>query len=79
MPVILPEEHHETWLSGEAGKEVLVLVLEFILTRVRWVLAAQSPDLSYMSSYGGDPKTVRQVAEADHNGNICPALRSGSR
>jgi putative SOS response-associated peptidase YedK len=24
MPVILPEEHHDTWLSGEAGKEVLV-------------------------------------------------------
>ena len=23
MPVILPEEHHEAWLSGEAGKEVL--------------------------------------------------------
>jgi putative SOS response-associated peptidase YedK len=21
---ILPEEHHEAWLSGEAGKEVLV-------------------------------------------------------
>jgi putative SOS response-associated peptidase YedK len=24
MPVILREEHHESWLSGEAGKEVLV-------------------------------------------------------
>ena len=24
MPVILPEEHHESWLSDEAGKEVLV-------------------------------------------------------
>jgi putative SOS response-associated peptidase YedK len=24
MPVILQEEHHEAWLSGEAGKEVLV-------------------------------------------------------
>jgi len=24
MPVILPEEHHDAWLSGEAGKEVLV-------------------------------------------------------
>jgi putative SOS response-associated peptidase YedK len=24
MPVILPEEFHETWLSGKAGKEVLV-------------------------------------------------------
>jgi putative SOS response-associated peptidase YedK len=24
MPVILPEEHHESWLSGKAGKEVLV-------------------------------------------------------
>src|SRR5260370_35325036 len=24
MPVILPEELHESWLSGEAGKEVLV-------------------------------------------------------
>jgi hypothetical protein len=24
MPVILPEEHHEAWLSGEAGKEILV-------------------------------------------------------
>ena len=23
MPVILPEEHHDAWLSGEAGKEVL--------------------------------------------------------
>jgi hypothetical protein len=23
MPVILQEEHHEAWLSGEAGKEVL--------------------------------------------------------
>jgi putative SOS response-associated peptidase YedK len=23
-PVILPEEHHDAWLSGEAGKEVLV-------------------------------------------------------
>ena len=26
MPVILPEVHHACWLSGEAGKEVLVLV-----------------------------------------------------
>jgi putative SOS response-associated peptidase YedK len=24
MLVILPEEHHDAWLSGEAGKEVLV-------------------------------------------------------
>jgi putative SOS response-associated peptidase YedK len=24
MPVILPEEHHDAWLSGGAGKEVLV-------------------------------------------------------
>jgi hypothetical protein len=24
MPVILPDEHHDSWLSGEAGKEVLV-------------------------------------------------------
>jgi putative SOS response-associated peptidase YedK len=23
MPVILPEEHHDAWLSGEAGKGVL--------------------------------------------------------
>jgi putative SOS response-associated peptidase YedK len=24
MPSSLPEEHHDAWLSGEAGKEVLV-------------------------------------------------------
>jgi putative SOS response-associated peptidase YedK len=24
MPAILPEEHHDAWLSGEAGKELLV-------------------------------------------------------
>ena len=24
MPVILPEEHHDDWLTGEAGKEILV-------------------------------------------------------
>jgi putative SOS response-associated peptidase YedK len=24
MPVILPEEHHDSWLSGEGGKEILV-------------------------------------------------------
>ena len=24
MPVILPEEHHDSWLSGEAGKEILI-------------------------------------------------------
>ena len=24
MPVILAEEHHDAWLSGEAGKEILV-------------------------------------------------------
>jgi putative SOS response-associated peptidase YedK len=24
MPVILPEVHHGAWLSGEAGKEILV-------------------------------------------------------
>jgi putative SOS response-associated peptidase YedK len=24
MPVILPEEQHDSWLSGEAGKEILV-------------------------------------------------------
>jgi putative SOS response-associated peptidase YedK len=24
MPVILPEEYHEAWLTGEAGKEVLL-------------------------------------------------------
>ena len=23
-PVILPEEHYDSWLSGEAGKEILV-------------------------------------------------------
>jgi putative SOS response-associated peptidase YedK len=23
-PIILPEEHHDSWLSGEARKEVLV-------------------------------------------------------
>jgi putative SOS response-associated peptidase YedK len=22
MPVILPEEHHEAWLAGEAGKDL---------------------------------------------------------
>jgi len=26
MPVVLPEEHHEAWLSGKAGKEVLEAV-----------------------------------------------------
>jgi putative SOS response-associated peptidase YedK len=24
MPIILPEEHHDAWLSGAAGKEVLI-------------------------------------------------------
>ena len=24
IPIILPEEHHDAWLSYEAGKEVLV-------------------------------------------------------
>ena len=24
MPVILSEEHHDAWLAGEAGKEILV-------------------------------------------------------
>jgi putative SOS response-associated peptidase YedK len=24
MPVVMPEEHHDSWLSGEAGKEILV-------------------------------------------------------
>jgi putative SOS response-associated peptidase YedK len=24
MPVILPEEQHDAWLSGEAGKEILI-------------------------------------------------------
>jgi putative SOS response-associated peptidase YedK len=24
MPVILPEDNHDSWLSGEAGKEILV-------------------------------------------------------
>jgi putative SOS response-associated peptidase YedK len=24
MPIILPEEHHDPWLSGETGKEILV-------------------------------------------------------
>jgi putative SOS response-associated peptidase YedK len=24
MPVLLSEEHHDSWLSGEAGKEILV-------------------------------------------------------
>jgi putative SOS response-associated peptidase YedK len=24
MPVILPDEHRDAWLSGEAGKEILV-------------------------------------------------------
>ncbi|HZC59927.1 MAG TPA: SOS response-associated peptidase family protein [Chthoniobacterales bacterium] len=23
-PVILPEEHHQAWLAGEAGKEILI-------------------------------------------------------
>ena len=24
MPVIVPEERHDAWLSGEAGKEILI-------------------------------------------------------
>jgi putative SOS response-associated peptidase YedK len=24
MPIILPEEHHDAWFSGAAGKEILV-------------------------------------------------------
>jgi hypothetical protein len=24
MPVILPEEQHDAWLLGEAGKEILI-------------------------------------------------------
>jgi putative SOS response-associated peptidase YedK len=24
MPIILAEEHHDSWLSGDAGKEILV-------------------------------------------------------
>jgi putative SOS response-associated peptidase YedK len=24
MPIIPPEEHHDPWLSGETGKEILV-------------------------------------------------------
>jgi putative SOS response-associated peptidase YedK len=24
MPVILPEEHQDAWLSGDAGKEILI-------------------------------------------------------
>jgi putative SOS response-associated peptidase YedK len=39
MPVILPEERHDAWLSGEAGKEVLV---PFPADRMKGV-ANQSP------------------------------------
>ena len=39
MPVILSEEHHEAWLSGEAGKELLV---PFPADRMRaWPISAR--------------------------------------
>jgi putative SOS response-associated peptidase YedK len=39
MPVILPEEHHDSWLSGKAGKEVLV---PFPADRMRaWPISAR--------------------------------------
>ena len=39
MPVILPDEHHVAWLSGEAGKEIL---LPFPAGRMRaWPIDAR--------------------------------------
>ena len=39
MPVILPEEHHDAWLSGDAGKEILV---PFPANRMRaWPISAR--------------------------------------
>ena len=39
MPVILPEEHHDAWLSGEAGKEILV---QFPADRIKaWPVSAR--------------------------------------
>jgi putative SOS response-associated peptidase YedK len=38
-PVILPEEHHDVWLSGDAGKEILV---PFPANRMRaWPISAR--------------------------------------
>jgi hypothetical protein len=31
--VILPEEHHDSWLCGEAGKEVLISLLAYFEDR----------------------------------------------
>ena len=43
MPVILPEEHHDAWLSSEAGKEILA---PFPADRMKaWPISARAYSL----------------------------------
>jgi putative SOS response-associated peptidase YedK len=56
MPVILPEEHHENWLNGEAGKEILV---PFPADQMR--IWAVSPRVN--SPRNDDPEIVTPIEE----------------
>jgi hypothetical protein len=47
---VLPEEHHDAWLSGEAGKEIFL----------QWVFAKPAPSLNRMARQSEMP--ARQLA-----------------
>jgi len=63
MPIILPEEHHDAWLSGEAGKEVLV---PFPADRMKaWPI---SPRVN--SPKNNDADIIAPMGEASIGGNL---------
>ena len=62
MPVILQEEHHDSWLSGEAGKEVLV---PYPADRMKaWPISSR---VNYRLKEGEPPEKVetRLIAKCD--------------
>jgi len=71
MPVILPEEHHEAWLSGEAGKEILV---PYPADRMKaWVYRGT---LQRFSCWSWWPQRVRLEG---HFGHVWPLFIAAER
>ena len=63
MPVILPEEHHDAWLSGEAGKEILV---PFPSDRMKaWPI-----DARVNSPENNDPEIIVPIEQHENPGNL---------
>jgi SOS response associated peptidase (SRAP) len=62
MPVILPEERHDAWLSGEAGKEIL---FPFLADRMKaWPISSGQGIQLLRHLYAGRRKSRIDATEA---------------